>query len=71
MKRYTTKELNEIFEKHVLWVETRGDVGEQADLQGVDLSGVDLTLIDLSTMRNVEGANLDGAMIYGHYLKKA
>ena len=69
MKTYTAGEINRIFENHVLWIESRGEVGEQADLKGVDLRGFDLSLIDLSTMK-IKGAGLDGAMMYGYYLRK-
>ena len=65
----TTKELQEILDKHKKWLNDE-DGGERADLSGAnlrsaDLSGADLRRADLS------GANLSGANLRGADLRSA
>ncbi len=69
----TKDELQEILEKHTLWLNNE-DGGERAnlcgaDLRGADLNGVDLSKSDLSGATlyraDLHGANLYGANLYG------
>ena len=64
MKNISVEELNEILQKHEMWL--KGEVGgERADLSYFDLSNADLSYFDLSNAdlsdTNLRGANLRGA----------
>ena len=79
MKKYTELELEDILEKHFLWL--KGDPnGERADLSWADLYGADLSGAYLSeanlkgadlSMANLRGADFYGADLSGAYLRKA
>lgn len=60
----TTKELQEILDKHMKWLKGE-DGGERANLRGADLRGADLSSADL------RGADLRGANLYGADLRGA
>ena len=57
IRKITKKQLNEILEKHRLWLEDEQN-GERADLTGADLTGANLTGVNLA------GANLTGADLF-------
>ena len=64
MKNISVEELNEILQKHEMWL--KGEVGgERADLSYFDLSNADLSYFDLSNAdlsdTNLRGADLRGA----------
>mgnify|MGYP002672113775 CR=1 FL=1 len=57
LRKITREELNEVLEKHKLWLDTDGKEGEQADLSYTDLRGFNLTRANLSDS-DLEGADL-------------
>lgn len=73
------KQLEEILNKHRLWLSTCGEEGERADLRGADLRGANLRGANLRAARlasasladasladaNLRGANLRGADFSG------
>ena len=63
------KNLNEILEKHLKWLNYEND-GERADLSGANLRGADLSGADLSGA-NLRGADLSGADLSGADLSGA
>lgn len=69
MNTYTTEELNEIFEKHISWLEG-DDGGKRADLIAADLIAANLTGAYLAGA-NLTGADLTGADLTGADLTRA
>ena len=63
------KNLNEILEKHLKWLNDENG-GERANLIGADLRGADLRGANLSGA-NLSGANLSGANLYIADLSRA
>ena len=59
MREITTKQLKEILAKHKMWVASKCELGEKADLSRANLSRADLSDTDLI------GANLSGAFLSG------
>ena len=59
--------INQIIEKHALWLDTAGEEGSRANLTGADLRGADLTDANL-TYANLTGADLPLANLTGAYL---
>lgn len=60
LRKITQDELEEILEKHKLWLESDGYDGERADLSYTDLSGLNLVNANLSRA-NLRSANMAGA----------
>ena len=48
LKKISRKNLNKILDSHKLWLETKGEKGEKANLSYIDLSYIDLTNVNLS-----------------------
>jgi uncharacterized protein YjbI with pentapeptide repeats len=69
------KELKHIFSENKKWVETEGEKGERADLQGADLRWADLREADLQGANlqwaDLQWANLQGADLRGADLRWA
>ena len=57
--------LSDVFEKHRLWIESKGKDGYQADLRGADLSRLNLQGINLAH------AVLSNAVLAGAILRSA
>ncbi len=70
MKKISQEELNQILEKHEIYMTTLGQEGERAELRGVDLRGVDLRGADLRGI-DLRGADLEGAYLEGAILENA
>ena len=60
LRKISREKLNDVLEKHKLWLDTDGGDGERADLSYTDLRYVDLSCANLSCA-NLEGANLADA----------
>ena len=61
--------INQIIEQHALWLDTGGEEGSRANLNGANLTranldGANLTRANLDGA-NLYGANLNGANLYG------
>ena len=63
-------ELKIILERHKEWLETGGENGEHADLQGADLCEADLRDADLR-VADLKSADLRGADLHGADLRWA
>lgn len=61
-REITREELNQILEKHELWLRSGGKEGERADLKGANLTGVDLIGVNLSRASLV-GVSFIGARL--------
>ena len=68
-------ELNEILKNHHTWIETCGEEGARAELQGANLRDANLLSADLqgANLRdaNLRGADLRGAILRGADLQRA
>ena len=68
-------ELKAILENHRLWLESDGEQGKRANLQGADLDGANLrsAVLDSANLygANLQGANLQGANLWGARLQGA
>ena len=69
MKNINQEELNEILQKHEMWLKNKKS-GKRADLMGTDLSYVELRWVDLS-YAELMGANLSNANLSDVNLKNA
>ena len=76
----TPNQLKEILAQHVLWLDSDGEQGRQADLWEADLTRANLWVANLSRAdlhgADLRGAsliraNLDGAYLRGAYLMEA
>ena len=74
MKNISQEELNEILEKHEMWLKNKKS-GKRADLMGTDLGYVELRWVDLSYAElmgaNLSNANLSNANLSDVNLKNA
>ena len=61
------EELNKMLDVHKLWLESEGEKGNPAYLEGFDLEGINLSGVNLANA-NLAGANLTGANLSGCYL---
>ena len=75
MKKISQEELNQILEKHEIYMTTLGEEGERADLRGTDLSDADLRRANLSGAdlrgADLKWADLTGANLSGADLREA
>ena len=69
MKNINQEELNEILQKHEMWLKNKKS-GKRADLMGTDLSYVELRWVNLS-YAELMGANLSNANLSDANLKNA
>lgn len=69
MKVFTNKMLEEILDKHSLWLKGESS-GDRADLSGAELSRAELSCADLRDA-NLSDANLRGAYLSGSNLSRA
>ena len=70
LRKITQEKLDEIISKHILWLDSDGEAGEQADLSYTDLSGLNLVNANLE-WSYLEGANLLDANLLGAKLTGA
>ena len=68
--KYTQSELDEILTNHDLYLRTRGEKGECADLSNAYLSNVNLTGVNLREV-NLTGADLSASNLQYAYLSNA